>query len=988
MTSGSELGQLPRKYLSFHKDAETVLQRKVSISRRADDPLFQDTIDDARREILEIQVRGRDRCVPVSSLLPDTPDCGPIVRRLLELGVNPGGCKLDLQNFSWAGNEHSWTDVFDFQEMAWNNSIPQIDIGPARGAIRNRIEDSIARLLFSRLYFSFESSGLGWATLSSDSDVIERFSGSLNSQVFREVFDSTIRILGDLYRHSAADYNVNPIYSASEFTKKLKSYISAVALRHGIAAGTLGDSIYHALSNAGHSNAILAIGNLNVKIATAEDPVWECERCGRPHLHRSGGICTNCQLPLPSDPKKSCNELWVNNYLSWAAWQGRSPIRLHCEELTAQTDNQLERQRRFRGFVVSSGDNGRSAISEVETIDVLSVTTTMEVGVDIGSLQAVMLANMPPMRFNYQQRVGRAGRRKQAYAVALTLCRDRSHDKYYFNNPGKITSEAPPVPFLAMKQPRIVKRLLAKECLRRAFINSGISWDDFPNINDVHGEFGYAIDPQGKNGWQQNRTMIVAWLSANEQTVRQVLRALTEQDDEKLISWLTGELPNEIDEVVNNPEITGDGLAERLAEGAILPMYGMPSRTRVLYHRLEGNKDYTIDRDLEVSISDFAPGSMKIKDKAILQSIGFTAPLTYGQRWVPLSDDPLPYRRWMQRCRVCGYTGTAASPIGSDYCVNCQIPSDDRGLYSEFQITTPLAYRTNLTRGSDASENAEVWFSVPSSLAESSSSLPSSVLPGKNCSISISDDGRVWRVNDNRGLQFQGSIIRTPPPPENGTGPRPYALDHQWIAREFQTNPQNIESISLAAGKNTEILRIKPVKIPRGLTLDFVGRDGNINGAVRAGIISAGHLLQRIISDRLDVDPDEIELASLVRQQLEPFKWVSEIVLSDALPNGAGFVRWAAEHFSTILEDACDPVEPSSYAGSIQTPQHAGRCDSSCYDCLKTYRNMSSHGLLDWRLAIGYLRILENGSYTVGLDGDFGKPEMLDWRDTATKARD
>src|SRR4029077_4817946 len=151
-----------------------------------------------------------------------------------------------------------------------------------------------------------------------------------------------------------------------------------------------------------------------------------------------------------AQPTSAAQLLPEPDYYSYLATQAGSFFRLNCEELTGQTNKSdaRKRQRLFQDICLPAPQENSLA----DPVDLLSVTTTMEAGVDIGTLVAVMMANMPPMRFNYQQRVGRAGRRGAGVSVALPRCRGRSHDDYYFQRPQRITADPPPQPYVDVRR--------------------------------------------------------------------------------------------------------------------------------------------------------------------------------------------------------------------------------------------------------------------------------------------------------------------------------------------------------------------------------------------------------------------------------------------------------------------------------------------------------------------------------------------------------
>ncbi len=208
---------------------------------------------------------------------------------------------------------------------------------------------------------------------------------------------------------------------------------------------------------------------LRVKLASKHE-IWQCNVCAAVSNFNIEGICPrhNC----PGDLSPSSYDNLERNHYRQLYKSPNLPAKLRAEEHTAQieTEQARDRQDKFK--------HG--------SIHLLSSSTTFEVGVDLGDLDCVFLRNVPPESFSYAQRAGRSGRRDRP-GLVLTYCRRNPHDLYHYEDPDKRVIRGVILPpSLRMTNKKIILRHMVAVALSDFF---RLYSDTFENIKTFVGDW-------------------------------------------------------------------------------------------------------------------------------------------------------------------------------------------------------------------------------------------------------------------------------------------------------------------------------------------------------------------------------------------------------------------------------------------------------------------------------------------------------------------
>lgn len=410
--------------------------------------------------------------------------------------------------------------------------------------------------------------------------------------------------------------NLNPTITKEECIELLKTIWDRCLLL-GSPNSVWGDH-FHAKNLTGEG-VVYQIGNHVWEIASPlvhDDIQWYiCDTCNTITPYNIRGTCVSYQC---TGKLHSCDPLDVfedNHY--YRLYMETKPIKMYAEEHTAQLTSQSAAELQTK-FV-----NGE--------VNILSCSTTFELGIDVGELEAVFMRNMPPSAANYIQRAGRAGRRADSAAFVLTFAQRKSHDITHYHEPWRMVAGEIRAPYITLDNEKIILRHIFATALSKFWAENN---DYFGNVESF---FFHAGRPGPEKLKQYLKSKPPALYKSLKRIVPRHMHDLLE--DWKWVDLLLGEdgvmvrayeeLKRDVEEIEAAREeaykqyrdgghlirllntIKTRPLLSFMSSRSIIPKYGFPVDVVPLQidHHGEEAKRLQLERDLKIALSEYAPSS-------------------------------------------------------------------------------------------------------------------------------------------------------------------------------------------------------------------------------------------------------------------------------------------------------------------------------------------------------------------------------------------
>ena len=860
----------------------------------------------------------------------------------------------EIQNIDLFSGESR--KIFREARERYRRSIRLEDTGRRRRGIRRQPlseapQEMLEHLLrlFCASYNTLTDNGLCYLepeteTMYEALDVLEEKGYRVSEKEFIEVFSAIIRsflvdsaalyhIIPETWRENAVskfgseDFGIADFDSLPAIVAKVMEYEENYNAQHAWM-----DAMKQFMSAGNDNNRRFFLNPERLRITYNPDHQWyRCPRCAKLSPFMLKNRCQFCGSNEIRQAKDFQKEIfWREGVLR--AIDGE-PVRvIDTEEHTAQLGHKDQRDNvwaQTEQYEMRFQDLVRD---DEKPIDVLSCTTTMEVGIDIGSLVAVGLRNMPPMRENYQQRAGRAGRRGASLSTIVTFAEGGPHDSYYFDHPVSMFRGEPRRPWIDIKSNKLIERHLHLIIL-----------------NQMARQIGYDLNSLGT----------LTFFAEDQNSVIRIIRSISlEKEKTEFSEKYTGLFETVYDDLVvaldklrqkaeAHPELYIDEsswnssekpLLDALYEEGLIPTYSFPKDIVSTYIEDERGKILQqVERGLDIAISEYAPGRSIVVDKKTYVIGGLYVHQGKKFNFKQTSDylhDP-NYTKNLKHCTHCGWFGYS-SELNNDFCPFCRELS--------LQPLPPMVRPWGFSPKDNRPEAANVVDEYSTAQSPLYSTLPDEngmedIKGYKAIRKAVRRDQRIILINngsDGKGFTICtkcGAIV----PGDDASDLRGRKRPGNVV--KAMCNHSDVMNIILGYDFLTDML-VLTFNLPKN-DVETKTPDA-VTWIDRAGITLA-EALRKASAIQMDIEYDEIQAGYRVRDNEN--ETCVDVYLYDSLSSGAGYSTQMGIMTEELLNKAKEILLGCS-------------CEHACQRCLKHYRNQFIQARLD-RFAA--LELLEYG---------------------------